>query len=263
VNQKLFIAKVEQITRGKTNFCDRLLIFSIGFFLISGNCLTFKLPLVGAIKISEFFLIFSFVFIVLQSKFRQYIYKTGNFFGSFLYFFVWLILATLTCIPSSIKNNYSFTELVVGIMYSIRLLFYLFSSIVFSKYLNYRFYGKEFLAKIVCFSFLIVCFIGFFQLIFYPEALDFYDVFYRIGVYYPNPDPHINRLVSTYFDPNYLSCCLLIPLALSFTLITKNNHIFLFFPIVFIVTILFTKSRSGFLGLTIMLGLFFPSSIVL
>ncbi|MFH0942561.1 MAG: O-antigen ligase family protein [Candidatus Beckwithbacteria bacterium] len=65
-----------------------------------------------------------------------------------------------------------------------------------------------------------------------------------------------NRVFSTLGQPNWLAAYLLtiIPLALAFSL--KRPVRFLY-PILFFITLLFTKSRSGFLGLAVSLLIFF------
>ena len=74
-------------------------------------------------------------------------------------------------------------------------------------------------------------------------------------------------MVSTYLDPNYLSSCLLIGFCLNLFLINyykKQNcikyRLFIYF-FVYLLSILLTNSRSGILGLSIILIIYFYSSI--
>ena len=100
---------------------------------------------------------------------------------------------------------------------------------------------------------MIVCLIGFFQLVFFPVAFDFYDVFYKLGFYIANPDPHINRLISTYLDPNYLSACLVIPFAIAFNQWKNGEKIKLVYVIIYAFTVVLTVSRSGVLGICLVI----------
>lgn len=88
---------------------------------------------------------------------------------------------------------------------------------------------------------LVLSALGFLQLIF------FYDL---SGLSDYGWDPHIGRLVSTFLDPNYLGAFLLIAFCLSLSLLffNKLSRTFLFLPVIYIVAIVLTFSRSSYLA---------------
>ncbi len=109
--------------------------------------------------------------------------------------------------------------------------------------------------------FFIVLF-GFLQLKFFPSFLD-------LGMYLEGWDPHVGRLLSTWFDPNFIGGYLafLLPLSLSLMLYyKKNKHVkltilFLALSSFSLLALYFTFSRSGYLALIFSLGIlsFFKS----
>lgn len=86
--------------------------------------------------------------------------------------------------------------------------------------------------------------------------VSFYAILEHFGI-----DKHIwiqdvqNRVFSTLGQPNWLAAYLLtiIPLSLAFSF---KNHLYFFYPLLFSLALLFTKSRSGFIGLAAALLVF-------
>lgn len=105
-------------------------------------------------------------------------------------------------------------------------------------------------------SMVLICFFGFLQLKFFPSFLE-------LGMHLRGWDPHIGRLLSTWFDPNYIGGYLafmlgpVIGLGLYFR--HKGNkkwfQIFAAIAVVGLIALYFTFSRSGYLALIITLGL--------
>ncbi|HHD2753324.1 TPA: O-antigen ligase family protein, partial [Clostridium perfringens] len=87
--------------------------------------------------------------------------------------------------------------------------------------------------------------------------IDYYAVLSKFNVYLLNPDPHINRVISTYLDPNYLSAILIIPINLTLILMLKEKKKlkYLIAFLVLVATLIATVSRSGLIGLVISLGI--------
>jgi len=85
----------------------------------------------------------------------------------------------------------------------------------------------------------ILSILGFIQLLVFPN-LAFLEIF--------GFDPHQNRVVSTFLDPNFLGCFLSICFLVSlYQFFEKKQKIFLLWATIFLVTIFFTFSRSAYL----------------
>lgn len=233
-----------------------LCYLTIFCYIVLGNAATFNLGNRLPIKVAEIVAIFTIFIIFFKNTVKIKVSKFNK------KIFIWLIIGTLTLLFNFIKYNYSFEEAMYGFFYTVRIVYLIvlcmFIKFIFDKY-NLEF--KKILDFIIN-CFLLVCVIGFFQYIFYPRAYDFYNIFIKIGVYVPNPDPHVGRLISTFFDPNYLSVCLLIPASICLILwVKENNRIYFLKFLLIMLAILLTSSRSGVLGIAIILGLFIIQSI--
>jgi len=111
-------------------------------------------------------------------------------------------------------------------------------------------------------SMTLIVLLGFLQLKFFPSFLE-------LGMHLDGWDPHIGRLLSTWFDPNFIGGFLafLLPVALSLALYFKRNDqvkmaIFLGgISVLSLVALYLTFSRSGYLALIAALGIltFFKS----
>src|SRR3989344_3275152 len=89
----------------------------------------------------------------------------------------------------------------------------------------------------------ILSILGFIQLLVFPN-LAFLEIF--------GFDPHQNRVVSTFLDPNFLGCFLSICFLVSLYQFFENKQkIFLLGATIFLLTIFFTFSRSAYLKVLI------------
>lgn len=89
----------------------------------------------------------------------------------------------------------------------------------------------------------VICAIGWFQYVLYPDLRN---------LFYLGWDPHLNRIFSTYFDPNFLGLMLVFTIILIWKkLISDSNRpvLFLLIFVVFI-TLAFTYSRGSYLALS-------------
>ena len=106
------------------------------------------------------------------------------------------------------------------------------------------------------FSFIAITILGFLQLIFFPN-------FFELGMYLKGWDPHIGRLLSTWFDPNfiggYFSFMLSILISIGLYYHKKsNNSIFsalVAISLFGLIALYLTYSRSGYLALIASLGI--------
>lgn len=126
-----------------------------------------------------------------------------------------------------------------SILYSCKLFAMIISGIavgeaLFIKYTNDPNKGLFFLLYLFAIN-MIVGWIIFFC---FPNSKLFFIFLQKFGIHFYG-DPHQNRFISTFFDPNYYSAIACIPFMLSL-LLRKY-----FFAISFFISILFTWSRSG------------------
>ena len=106
-------------------------------------------------------------------------------------------------------------------------------------------------------SLVLISLLGFLQLKFFPSFLE-------LGLYLEGWDPHIGRLLSTWFDPNFIGGYLafMLPMILALSLYFKRNGrikwavLMAVVSAVGIVALYLTFSRSGYLALILSLGIF-------
>ncbi len=112
------------------------------------------------------------------------------------------------------------------------------------------------LVGIMILSVVLISFLGFLQLKFFPS---FYDLEMNLKGW----DPHIGRLLSTWFDPNFIGGFLAFMLgpiiALGLYFRSKNNKKWYFITagiaVVGLIALYLTYSRSGYLAILITLGI--------
>lgn len=249
--------KVNRFVKRKSLLLMGVFYIQIFSYIVLSNAFTINFGNRFPIKISEFFSIFTILivavlFIISNKKIS--IKKSKE-----KWVYVWITYIILLDILCIAINKYTFNDFVYGFLYVLRLVHLL----IVVKSLHYIMRDQGIKTKnIIRFikaCYFIVVIIGVFQYFFYPIAFDWYDVFYKVGFYWPTPDPHHDRMLSTYLDPNYLASCLIIPISICIAQLLNirkksvrntNLKIKLGFEIlVFIVAILLTKSRSGIVGL--------------
>lgn len=111
-------------------------------------------------------------------------------------------------------------------------------------------------------SMVLISFLGFLQLKFFPSFLE-------LGMYLSGWDPHIGRLLSTWFDPNFIGGFLafVLPLTIALGLYYKRRKqtrlatLLAMAAVVGLIALYLTFSRSGYLALIFSLGIltFFKS----
>ena len=250
--------------RKQNKIITGLIFFSCFFYFFIGNSLNLSINSVG-IRLTEVLLFavamiaFIYILCVKNEVNQTSINKFKK--NPIRFLIIWIIFSSLISLFLTIGGTYTFDSFFEGILYPIRLLLYIFVILTFKYYFNIAKIKNSTIENIVIFAFALTCLVGVFQYFVYPIARDFYALFLKIGVnWYYTSDPHINRLVGLYFDPNYFSSILIIPTTLVFKNLINNKHksakisnLLLF--LLFVITILLTKSRSGFLGLVIILPL--------
>lgn len=225
-----------------------LCYLTIGAYIILGNCMTFNIGNRMPIKLAEIIALFSCIILLVLHKKDVIKIEKNN-----LKIVFWFVLATL---PMFIYD-YKLKEMAYGLLYSIRIIATLAVVILITNVLKKYEEQTDNICKFLICCYIVVSIIGIIQLIFFPQAYDFYDIFYNIGVYFSNPDPHIDRLISTYFDPNFLAACIMIPTILSLNYYTRTGQKrYLALVAFFITIIVLTVSRSGTAGLCVALFIY-------
>lgn len=145
-------------------------------------------------------------------------------------------------------NTVSWVEWFGGFAYLVRFCSYF---IIYIIALNEHVIVSRFIV-ILCIASFLLAFLGFIQLLLFPDFTFMYDLGW---------DPHRGRLLSTWFDPNFIggffSYMIILFVNLLFYKQKRRIHkIFLCFLIaVLLIALIFTFSRSSYLMLLI--GLFF------
>lgn len=136
---------------------------------------------------------------------------------------------------------YSFYELIQGLLYLSRLIIY--SAFFCFVYLQVQDDFKKrriYFQSLICVSFFTALF-GWVQYFLYPDTR---------ALYYFGWDDHLYRLISTFLDPGFTAIILTFGFILAFCLYCeKKNRYLLILPFFFLITLLFTYSRAGYLAL--------------
>ena len=151
-----------------------------------------------------------------------------------------------------------------GIFYSLRLIIQLLSIFSISyTLLKYEQTGSYFPKIIQSYIniYVYLSIISIIILLVFPNSVNLWSFLRKFGIFVDG-DPHLNRIVSTYFDPNFFGNILLFPFLL---LMIQLKH----FPskknvtkfMLFAFTLIFTFSRSTIASMTLLLLLYFSYQI--
>ena len=258
----------KMITRKKSKINKNSLLFkftllTIFLTIILGNSSTFNLGNIFKgipVKVTEVLMIINLVLICRNFILR----KKKVYFGVEKILLIWCIFGVISTFINIFFYKYKLNEVLYGLLYSVRYFIYIIYTILVSEFLFnsniniYRFY--MFIIK----SYLVVSILGIIQIIIWPNSIDYYSFLSKFNIYLLNPDPHINRIISTYLDPNYLSAILIIPINLTLILILKEKKKlkFLISFLLLVATLIGTVSRSGLIGLAISLGITLTFSMI-
>lgn len=249
--------KKEYCRKNKSIVLHSIFYIQIFSYIVLSNAFTINFGDRFPVKISEFFSVITilmsfFLFVVSNKKI-----KTNTSGQRWLYLWIaYVIILDFFCI---LINKFSLSDSLYGLLYLFRIihLIVLVRSLVFL--IRNQGICLSSVVKFIKFCYMIVVVIGFIQYVLFPVAYDWYDVFYKMGFYWPTPDPHHDRMLSTYLDPNYLASCLVIPISICLAQLlsikqknkkTKVLRLKLISEIlIFLFAILLTKSRSGIVGL--------------
>lgn len=226
-----------------------LILFVLFLYIVGGNAVTINLTGKISVKISEIASIFLGLALIKQ-------FLNSKFNGSIYWILAWGLFALALILINVAIYQFEMNDIIEAFLYLFRFVYVLLTAFVSARYVAEADLKTDVL-KFINVCYIIVCIIGFFQLIFFPVAMDWYAVFYKIGISWSEPDPHVGRLVSTYFDPNYLGSCLLLGIAADVYLLKRSvrngdfradGFKYIVCLIIYFVTLLLTQSRSGILG---------------
>lgn len=174
---------------------------------------------------------------------RNYQSKIPKYFILLFFFLLWVLISLILG-----KSQVLPSEFLIGFAYFLRFLFYsLFSLVVHDQKKN----SNKF-SKILIFSSLILATAGFIQLIVYSDLAKLAAQF--------GYDPHKNRLVSTFLDPNFTAAYLVLGLSLVLSISNSvQGNLKKWYGLVgavLFVALIFTFSRSGWVMFSAVLFLY-------
>lgn len=230
---KLF-ADLEQ-SKTKSKFINNVILLFFPFYIVTGNLFRiFRISdLDNNILITEIILYcFSFAYVLSRSALS--IPLLCGVFTSVIFFF--------SAFYGILTNGFDWRS----ILYAPRAAAMVMTGIVLGHVIFERFKMniETFIRKLVS-IYSIACLLGLLIFICFPSTKDFWMLLNYFGIVFQG-DPHINRYVSVYFDPNFYAALAGLPLLLSWTLyeISKKKWDFFIF-LFFFFSIIFTWSRSG------------------
>ena len=207
-----------------------LLIFSLSLGQFSAVTKVFDTKLYLFDVIAIIFCIYGLIFYIIHLK-------KFNFSILLLPFYIFTLIALISMVNQI--GKLTGTEMLSASLYLIRWFIYITSvNLIWNMLTSEEITLKYFIYLLVGSGlFIAVC--GFIQLIIFPDFSVLDPVF--------GWDPHKNRLVSTFFDPNFTGGYLTLIFALSiFSNIKKlNKHLFFISVFILISAIFLTYSRSA------------------
>lgn len=223
----------------------------IFLYIVLGNAFTINLGNRAPLKIAEIFSIIP-IFLYLISNIK--IKRGASFYTKFIVLFS--IIDLVSIIINTFIYQYTLSEIMYGLIYLARIFHIFLLAFVLFKLVQANNVGIANILRFINFCFIFVCLIGFIQYKFFPIAKDWYDLFGKFGFYWADPDPHHDRLVSTYMDPNYLASILIIPITINacfllFSEKKQKKYPYILSLLIYLIAIILSQSRSGLVGLVI------------
>ncbi|MFZ5649813.1 MAG: O-antigen ligase family protein [Bacillota bacterium] len=221
--------------------------------ILSGNLFRVGIPFleersfpITFIDINSIFLCtISFYFMLLKYKNRLVISTPLKF------YLLWIFIGVISLVVNSIFLKLNLKEFLYAMSYSMRYLSFIIISILLINLKPTLKYKQKSLNIFIYTSF-ILSVIGLIQYFTFSNLTDLWSVLISKGIYIPNPDPHVNRIVSTFLDPNFYASFIVMPIFLALDKFVncrsiRNALILLTVSISFLLTF----SRSGILCIII------------
>lgn len=183
-------------------------------------------------------------FLVIKRRFR-----ISKMITPFFIFCLWAAFSLLANLP-----RLEMIQFIEAVSYLLRFFFYILGANVIFNMLKVKIISQDRVVKVYIISAVLISIAGFIQLIIMP---DFSLIDPALGW-----DPHKNRLVSTFFDPNYVgSYLVLISTLLIFKEHKPGKKISKYLLAIILIAIFLTYSRSawGMLGIVVLIYSLFRS----
>lgn len=220
------------------------LIF-IALYLILGNIPRFYTPagFDSSILVSEFLI---YAIVLTCGLFKNYLFDS-------LKKCIFIILVTfLSYCVGIVKFGWQGQATV----YAVRFILLLLSGVVAGRILFEK-YGRDYIktAKYFLTTYFFLVVFGFIIFFVFPNSSELWEFLKQFNIDFLG-DPHENRFLSTYFDPNYYSAIGIIPAILSVLVYRRSKSgLYLILFCLFSSTILLSGSRSGIVSAVILLSL--------
>ncbi len=134
-------------------------------------------------------------------------------------------------------------NVIVGFLYLIRLTTYFLFAVCLKQYVSVDHCLKDKLLSYLFVGLISIGLFGWIQYFVYPD----FRPFFAFGW-----DDHLFRLIGTFLDPGFTSIFLVFGFLLSLIYFkTSKNKLYIFSAVFFLVTLLFTYSRAGYIALAI------------
>lgn len=220
----------------KKHYGYYFILFLVGIYLSIGNLARiFPVPgLSDSVPSTELLVYLStLIFSVLS----------GKFFGLINRYRFYYLLIILSAIYGILLNGGIDT---VAFAYVIRLILIIFAASVTGYILSVvSGYDIRYVAKYLLIIYSIVIVLGFVIFFVFPNSILLWVFLAQYGVIFSG-DPHQNRFLSTYLDPNFYSPISIIPILLSLYMYkVSKSWIYFIFLLIAILSLLLSGSRSG------------------
>ena len=184
-----------------------------------------------------------------------FIFKKKIHVKSLILLFIFIIILLISLMNGIIKtpNN------IEGVFYTFRLMTMIVATLSLGYILkdyeettNFKNIIDSYVNLYVLLSIISICI-----LIIFPDSTELWGFLSSIGINF-NGDPHINRIVSTYFDPNFFGNILLLPFLISLiNFQIKSNKTNLLKLSLLLFVLIFTFSRSAIASIIILFGFYY------
>lgn len=174
---------------------------------------------------------------------------------SFKLVIVWLILGVASSVVVNVSANLGYNRLIYSLGYPYRIICLVFISLFIIN--NIESFNNNYvnIPKTIAYYSLVLSIVGFVIYYKFPYLINLWDLLKRYGIYLPDPDPHIYRLVSTFFDPNFLGTFFVLSIIYLIHVVTTGSKKEKLINWIILLTIfrafLLTFSRSAYLTLGI------------
>ena len=163
-------------------------------------------------------------------------------------FFVFITIAGISLINGS--KELTTKETLLSSFYLVRFIEYFLLAFIVHDLAQDKIYRKN-IFKVIVGSALLIAILGFLQLKFFPDFTEFQEAGW---------DPHINRLLSTWFDPNFVGGMFALVLSLILGKLSvegklKKNSWLIIAGTILLIALFVTYSRSAYLTFMAAVGI--------